>query len=320
MNKDLIFVIEKEEHSAERLREILGAHPEIKFVSLAGVDLIGHETEEKIPVSVFLDDIDNFLHGRAVQTDGSSVYLPGIATINNAKIDMIADLDCRWSIDYNLEYRPDMDLPVGTLKIPCFLYHENKPVDSRSILKNSTEYFEKELLELVKKNPKSMEAIGVKAEDIDKVEITSATELEFWVKTPNNRRDIEELSASQELKEQYWSRTKGTVRTALESTLLTMEKYRLSPEMGHKEVGGVKSGLNSEGSLNSIMEQLEIDWKYSTALQSADNELIVKQIVRETFRRKGLETTFLAKPIEGVAGSGEHTHIGVMLKLKNGRK
>jgi glutamine synthetase len=67
------------------------------------------------------------------------------------------------------------------------------------------------------------------------------------------------------------------------------------------------------------MEQLEIDWKYSDAVQAADNELLVRTLIKEVFRRNGLEVTFLAKPIEGVAGSGEHTHIGMALKLKNGK-
>lgn len=320
MEKELLYLIEKENHTKERLVEILNTHNEIKFVSLAGVDLIGHETEERIPTSVFLGDLNNFLYGRAAQTDGSSVYLPKIATINNAKIDMIADIDVPWVVDYNYEYLLEDGTPVGTLKIPCFLFHENKPVDSRSILKNVMNHYEKELFELIKKNPKSIEGLGFEANDMEKVVITSATELEFWVKTPQNKRDIEELSASQELKEQYWSRTRGTVRTALEETLIKMEKFNLNPEMGHKEVGGVKSSLDTSGEYNSIMEQLEIDWKYSTALNCADNELIVKQIIKETFRHRGLETTFLAKPIEGVAGSGEHTHLGVMVVLKNGKK
>ena len=47
-----------------------------------------------------------------------------------------------------------------------------------------------------------------------------------------------------------------------------MERYGLEPEMGHKEVGGVKSMLTKAGSLTHIMEQLEIDWKYSDAIQA----------------------------------------------------
>jgi glutamine synthetase len=68
------------------------------------------------------------------------------------------------------------------------------------------------------------------------------------------------------------------------------------------------------------MEQLEIDWKYSNAMQAGDNELFVKTIIKEAFRRNGMDVTFLAKPIPGVAGSGEHTHIGVAAELKDGKR
>jgi len=94
----------------------------------------------------------------------------------------------------------------------------------------------------------------------------------------------------------------------------------MEPEMGHKEVGGVKAKLDQSGNYTHVMEQLEIDWKYSTSLQSADNEMLAKAIVHETFRRNGLDVTFLAKPIDGVAGSGEHTHFSLALKLKNGKR
>ncbi|MDG2861075.1 hypothetical protein P7M27_25865, partial [Vibrio parahaemolyticus] len=77
--------------------------------------------------------------------------------------------------------------------------------------------------------------------------------------------------------------------------------------------------LNQDGSLSGIMEQLEIDWKYDEAIQTADNEMFIKNIIREIFRQNGMDVTFLAKPIPGVAGSGEHTHFGVIAKLKDGR-
>ncbi|MBR6799566.1 MAG: glutamine synthetase, partial [Firmicutes bacterium] len=50
------------------------------------------------------------------------------------------------------------------------------------------------------------------------------------------------------------------------------------------------------------------------------NENQIKYVVRDIFRTYGLEVTFLAKPIEGVAGNGEHTHMGVAAKLKDGRR
>lgn len=319
MEKSMIYVIPKEKHSETELRKFLTAHSEIKFVSLIGIDLSGNDTDEKIPVRIFLDDINKFLKG-AIQTDGSSVVLPGIASLNNAKVDMIADVDVNWYIDYNYEHiDTETQKPVATLRIPCFLIHENKAVDSRHVLKSSIEFFKTSLLELFKNHPESLASFDIGYNDIDDVIATSATELEFWVKTPNDIAQVEELSTSQVLQEQYWTRTLGAVRTALEETLLEMEAYGLEPEMGHKEVGGVKAKLTETGDLNHIMEQLEIDWKYSNALQTGDNELLAKSIVKENFRNNGLDVTFLAKPIDGVAGSGEHTHIGIALKLKSGK-
>lgn len=319
--KNLIYTIPKELHNKESLIEILNAHPEIKFASLVGIDLSGNDTDEKIPVKLFLEDLDTFLYGAGAQTDGSSVVLPGIASLNNAKVDMKADLDSTWFIDYNYENVDcELNRPIGTLRIPCFLFHDNKPVDSRHILKRAIEHFKSSLLDLIKTHPNTLSPFGIKFDDIDEIIATSATELEFWVQTPDDKAEIEKLSTSQVLQEQYWTRTKGSVRSALEQTLLLMEEYGLEPEMGHKEVGGVKAKITETGNLTHIMEQLEVDWKYSTALQAADNELLVRTLVEEVFRRNGLDVTFLAKPIDGVAGNGKHIHVGIALKLKNGKR
>lgn len=318
--KDLIFSIPKSKHTKEDLEIIFEEHPEIKFVSVVGIDLSGNDTDEKIPAKLFLEDIDSFLEGVAIQTDGSSVMLPGIATLNDAKVDMIADLEATWFVDYNYEHiDPETNKPVGTLRIPSFLIHNNVAVDSRNILKSAIETFKNSLLDVFKRNPKTLEPYGIKFEDIKEITTTSATELEFWVQTPNEKAHIEELSTSEVLQEQYWTRTKGAVRTALEETLILMEKYGFEPEMGHKEVGGVKSKLDINGQFNHIMEQLEIDWKYSNSMQAADNEIFVKILIQETFRRHGLDVSFKAKPIDDVAGSGMHTHLGVNLKLNNGK-
>ena len=321
MIENLIYTIPSSKHTKNDIIDIMSRNPQIKFVSLVGIDLSGNDTDEKIPMSLFLDDIDSFLNGVAIQTDGSSVVLPGIATLNNAKVDMIADLDCNWFIDYNYDnIDPLTKLPIGTLKIPCFLYHDNIPVDSRYILKSAVETFKKSLLESFDTNPQLLETFNIKKDDIEDIVLTSATELEFWVKTPNDIAQIEELSTSQVLQEQYWTRTKGNVRTALEQTLDLMDKYGFEPEMGHKEVGGVRGKLESSGKFNHIMEQLEVDWKFSSALQAADNELFIRILIQETFRRNGLDVTFMAKPIDGVAGSGMHTHLGINAKLKNGKR
>ena len=319
--KSLIYTISKENHNEKDLKEILLNHPEIKFVSFVGIDLSGNDTDEKIPVKLFLDDLDSFLNGVAVQTDGSSVVLPGIATLNNAKVDMVTDLDSKWFIDYNYDFIDSItQKPVGTLRIPCFLYHDNKAVDSRHILSSTIKTFKDTLWNIFSDKPEVLAAYNLSKDDIEEIVITSATELEFWVKTPNDKAEIEELYTSEVLHEHYWTRTKGSVRTALEETLLLMEEYGFEPEMGHKEVGGVKAKLDNSGNFNHIMEQLEVDWKFADAVQAADNELFIKILIQETFRRNGLEVTFMPKPIDGVAGSGMHIHLGVSLKLKNGKR
>ena len=79
--KNLLYTIKAKTPKEEIIKQ-LSEHPEIKFVSLVGIDLAGNDTDEKIPVRLFIKDIDEFYTGTAVQTDGSSVVLPGIATLN----------------------------------------------------------------------------------------------------------------------------------------------------------------------------------------------------------------------------------------------
>ncbi len=317
----MLFKISKEDHFPDRIREILHAHEEIKFVSFVGVDIGGHDTDAKIPVKLFINDMEKFFKN-GVQTDGSSVVLPKIAALNNARVDIIPDKDVDWFVDYNFSYRlKEGDLPIGTLRIPSLLVHnETKEVGSRVILKKAAKHFKEDLKELIKNNPYVLEYLPFDtADDIDKIILTSATELEFWVKTPEEKADREQLYTSQELKEQYWQRTRGPVRTAMEETLIVLDYYGFDVEMGHKEVGGIKAKLSSSGEYDHIMEQLEIDWKYSEEMQAADNELQIRYIVKDIFKLHGLEVSFMAKPMRGVAGSGKHTHMGVAAKLKDGR-
>jgi len=318
---DLLYVIPTLNHSAQDLRNILSAHPEVKFVSLAAVDLMGNDTDEKIPIADFIDNIENYIDGKAVQTDGSSVVLPGIATLNDGKVDLIPDINVIWYVDYNYEHIDfETGKPIGTLRIPSFLTHNGDLVCSRSILRKSSEYFQNTIKDRFLNDSDLCADYGFTPDELDHITLITATELEFWVNSPDEIISTEQLSISQELKESYWKRTKGVVRTALEQVILTLDNYGFNPEMGHKEVGGVKASLNSSGEFHFIMEQLEVDWKYSDALQGADYELIARIIIKEIFRLHGLDVSFNAKPLPGVAGSGEHTHVNAVAYLKSGKK
>ncbi len=317
----MLYVVKPEDKSPNRLAALLKKHPEVQFISLLAVDFGNNHTDEKIPVSLVLDDLEDFFKN-GIQTDGSSVYLPEIASINNGKIDLIPDLEANWIVDYNMAHPLVDGNFCGSLIIPAFLIHEGKEVCSRSVLKNAVANFKAEIIDIFNTQPELINDYEgfTSTDEIEDVILTSATELEFWVKTPDSKTDIEKLATSQNLKEQYWKRTYGQVRTALEKSLMTLDLYGFESEMGHKEVGGVTSKLSGTNIHTHVMEQLEIDWKYDKTLLAADKELLAKDIIKDVFEANGLSVTFQAKPLEGVAGSGEHHHIGAALKLKNGKR
>ena len=319
MMNELLYYIPAGQYGKEGILSLLAQHPEVRFVSLVGIDLAGNDTDEKIPMSIFMKDYDDFFAGTAVQTDGSSVVLMNIATLNDARVDMIADNTVNWYVDYNYENIDAEGRPVGTLRIPSYFIHNGKRIDSRSILKDSCEYVSEELKKLFAEYPvKGMEYLPF--EDIQDIVFTTATELEFWVKTPSEKETVQSLSVSQRLQEQYWQRMRGNVRTAMEQAIEELNARGFDVEMGHKEVGGVKPKVDDQGNITDVVEQLELDWKFSlNPLQTCDNELQARIIIREVFRENGLDVSFKAKPIIGVAGSGEHTHVGIAARLKNGK-
>ena len=271
----MLFTIPAEKHDEKEIAAILEAHPEVKFVSLTGVDLGNHNTDEKIPMKAFVEDMAKILWD-GVQTDGSSVALPLIAELSNARVDILPDKEVNWYVEYNfmnIDYKTG--LPVGTLRIPSFLRHNNeRMVGSRIYARRLTKKFRRGLTELIQNNPYVTDYIGGldSPEDIEDVVLTSATELEFWVKTPDDRADRDQLYTSQELKEQYWKRTIGPVGTAMEQTLEILDRYGFEVEMGHKEVGGVRAKMGNSGDFDHIMEQLGIDWKYSNPIQAAGQQ------------------------------------------------
>ncbi len=316
----MIYYLNPDKTTKSSIISSIREHKNIKFVSLSAVDLGNNHTDEKIPINYLVDDFDNFI-SNGIQTDGSSVFLPEIANINNAKVDLIPDTTVKWFVDYNYNhFDEDTNKPVGTLVIPAFLRHNGQFVCSRSILRRAVNSFNQRLLDILNKDKSIRDNLGLKEDDlVEDILLTAATELEFWVRSPGTNPNIISLSSAETLKEHYWKRTIGSVRTAMEKALLAFDKFGLEPEMGHKEVGGVSAKLKSKNDYSFVMEQLELDWKYDTAIQTADNEVFVKDVVEDIFVREGLEVTFKAKPIENVAGNGEHHHMGVLAKLSSGK-
>ena len=77
---------------------------------------------------------------------------------------------------------------------------------------------------------------------------------------------------------------------------LTLEKMGIYPESSHHEEG---PGQN------------EIDFRYSDALQAADNAMTFQNVVRTTAYRSGLYASFSPKPLENAPGNGFHINMSV---------
>ncbi len=84
--------------------------------------------------------------------------------------------------------------------------------------------------------------------------------------------------------------------------VLALEKMGFDVEMAHHEVAPA---------------QHEIDFAYSDALKTADNIQTFKIVVKTIALFKGLHATFMPKPIEGINGSGMHTHQSLSKDGKN---
>jgi glutamine synthetase len=57
--------------------------------------------------------------------------------------------------------------------------------------------------------------------------------------------------------------------------------------------------------------QHEIDFRYAPGLETADNLMKFKSLIKSIARDYGLVATFMPKPKHGINGSGMHTHISV---------
>lgn len=83
---------------------------------------------------------------------------------------------------------------------------------------------------------------------------------------------------------------------------LTLEQMGYEIEASHHEVA---------------RGQHEVDFKYTEALQAADNIMTFKLVVKTLAQKNGLHATFMPKPIYGINGSGMHTNMSLFKDGKN---
>jgi glutamine synthetase len=75
--------------------------------------------------------------------------------------------------------------------------------------------------------------------------------------------------------------------------MVALKGFGIDSERAHHEVG---------------VGQHEVGFRYSGALATADNVVVLKKIIKSIAHRYGLIASFMPKPLFGKAGNGMHTH------------
>lgn len=101
----------------------------------------------------------------------------------------------------------------------------------------------------------------------------------------------------------YFDLTEDAGSEFRKDVMVAMKGFEIEAETSHHEVAH---------------SQHEINFKYGRALESADNTLTLKYIMKSIAAEHGLIATFMPKPVFGVNGSGMHVHQSLFEK-KSGR-
>ena len=103
----------------------------------------------------------------------------------------------------------------------------------------------------------------------------------------------------------YFERSHGLARQAELEIVVALQAMGVPVESSHHEVA---SG------------QYELDLPMQPALAAADALTTLKPAVKELARRRGLQASFMPKPLYGAAGSGMHTHQVLMRRGSRGAR
>ena len=101
----------------------------------------------------------------------------------------------------------------------------------------------------------------------------------------------------------YFAMTALDAATELRNeTIRALEEMGIGIEYHHHEVAP---------------SQHEIDMRYASALDMADQTLTYRLIVKEVAAKNGVYATFMPKPLFGENGSGMHTHMSLFTDGRN---
>ena len=108
---------------------------------------------------------------------------------------------------------------------------------------------------------------------------------------------------------------------------------KTSDEAGYFDLGPLDHGESTRREICLCLEEMgfeieashhevaagqhEIDFKYTEALQAADNIMTFKLAVKTLAQKNGLHATFMPKPVHGAAGSGMHVNMSLFRDGQN---
>lgn len=114
-------------------------------------------------------------------------------------------------------------------------------------------------------------------------------ELEFFL----FRKDGEQIDALPHDRAGYFDVSTDLASEVRKDMVNALTEMGIIVEQAHHEVA---------------IGQHEIDFRYADALLTADNAITFKFTLKAIAQRHGLHATFMPKPLEGINGSGMHTH------------
>ena len=118
----------------------------------------------------------------------------------------------------------------------------------------------------------------------------TAPEMEFYIfESPESPKPLDQAG--------FFDLTQLDMVSELRrQTVVTLEAMGIPVEYSFHEIGP---------------SQHEIDLRYTDALTMADNVMTFRLVVKQVATDLGAYATFMPKPIEGVFGSGMHTHLSL---------
>lgn len=261
----------------------------VRIVDIKFTDLPGTWQHFSVPAHVISED--TFTEG--IPFDGSSIR--GFQSINESDMLVIPDANTAFL---------DPFTAVPTLSLTCNIMHpgpagNQKPYsrDPRYIAQKAEEYLRSSgLADTAYFGPEAEFYIfdNVRYASTDNKQYVEVDSVEAqW--NSAGREERGNLGHLMNVKGGYFpvapNDTYQDLRTEM---VLNLEALGIPVEAHHHEVGAAG--------------QCEIDYRFSTLVDTADKMLLYKYVIKNTARKYGKSVTFMPKPVFGDNGSGMHTH------------